>query len=48
MRPAEPPGRLLERMGDHAPRGMIATARKRRTEPGLSAGSASFEHALNK
>ena len=42
MRPAEPPGRLLERTGDRAPRGMIATVRKHRTEPGLSAGSASF------
>ena len=43
MRPAEPPGRLLERTGDRAPRGMIATVREHRTEPGLPAGSvASF------
>ena len=47
MRPAESPGRLLERCGDAAPRGMTVAACERRTEPGLQAGSATYFRYLN-
>jgi hypothetical protein len=45
--PAPPPGRLLEAVGNHGPRGMAVAGPRPRTEPGLQADFAPFAPALS-
>ncbi len=45
--PASLPGRLLEAVGNHGPRGMTVAGRKHRTEPGLQTGFANPPHSAS-